>query len=66
MHTHTDGPNATEENGAVAMLATMAEVLFQKIPKSERRRDIVFPMHTGHFAGGYVPGRRSRCHRQAS
>ncbi len=53
VHTHTDGPNATEENGAVALLA-MAEY-FSKIPKSERRRDIVFPMHTGHFAGPWVP-----------
>ena len=53
VHSHTDGPNATEENGAVAILA-MAEY-FSKIPKSERRRDMVFPMHTGHFAGPWVP-----------
>jgi hypothetical protein len=53
VHTHTDGPNATEENGAVAILA-MAEY-FSKIPKSERPRDMVFPLHTGHFAGPWVP-----------
>jgi hypothetical protein len=53
VNTHTDGPNATEENGAIALLALAK--YFSQIPKSERRRDIVFPMHTGHFALPWVP-----------
>jgi hypothetical protein len=52
VHTHTDGPNAAEENGAVAILA-MAEY-FSKIPLSERPRDMIFPLHTGHFAGAWM------------
>lgn len=56
VNTHTDGPNATEENGALGILALMK--YFAKIPKSERRRTIVCPMTTGHFAGPWVPSIR--------
>jgi hypothetical protein len=56
LNTHTDGPNATEENGALGLLA-LAQY-FSKIPKSERRRTLVFPMTTGHFAGPWVPSIR--------
>jgi hypothetical protein len=56
VNTHTDGPNATEENGALGLLALAK--YFSKIPKSERRRTIVFPMTTGHFAGPWVPSMR--------
>ena len=52
-NTHTDGPNAIEENGGVALLALAK--YFSQIPKNDRRRDIVFPMHTGHFALPWVP-----------
>ena len=53
VNTHTDGPNATEENGAIASIALAK--YFAAIPKSERKRTIVFPMTTGHFAGPWVP-----------
>jgi hypothetical protein len=53
VNTHTDGPNATEENGGIALLALAK--YFTRIPKSERRRDIVFPMTSGHFAHPWVP-----------
>jgi hypothetical protein len=56
VNTHTDGPNATEENGALGILA-LAQY-FSKIPKSERRRTLVFPLTTGHFAGPWVPSIR--------
>lgn len=56
LNTHTDGPNATEENGALGLLALAK--YFSKVPKSERRRTLVFPMTTGHFAGPWVPSIR--------
>jgi hypothetical protein len=56
VNTHTDGPNATEENGALGILALMK--YFAKIPRSERRRTIVCPLTTGHFAGPWVPSIR--------
>jgi hypothetical protein len=52
-NTHTDGPNAIEENGGIGLIALAK--YFSQIPKSDRRRDIVFPMHTGHFALPWVP-----------
>ncbi|HEY7289568.1 MAG TPA: M28 family metallopeptidase [Vicinamibacterales bacterium] len=56
LNTHTDGPNATEENGALGLLALAK--YFSKIPKAQRRRTLVFPMTTGHFAGPWVPSIR--------
>jgi len=56
VNTHTDGPNATEENGGVGILALAK--YFAKLPKSERKRTIVFPLTTGHFAGPWVPSMR--------
>jgi hypothetical protein len=56
LNTHTDGPNATEENGALGLLALAS--YFSKIPKAERRRTLVFPMTTGHFASPWVPSIR--------
>jgi len=56
VNTHTDGPNATEENGAIGCIALAK--YFSTIPKSERKRTIVFPMTTGHFAGPWVPSIR--------
>jgi hypothetical protein len=56
LNTHTDGPNATEENGALGLLALAS--YFSKIPRSERRRTLVFPMTTGHFASPWVPSIR--------
>ena len=56
VNTHTDGPNATEENGGVGILALAK--YFAQIPKTERKRTIVFILTTGHFAGPYVPSIR--------
>jgi hypothetical protein len=56
VNTHTDGPNATEENGALGILSLMK--YFAKLPRSERRRTIVCPLTTGHFAGPWVPSIR--------
>jgi hypothetical protein len=56
VNTHTDGPNATEENGALGILALAK--YFSKIPRSERKRTLVFPLTTGHFASPWVPSIR--------
>jgi hypothetical protein len=56
VNTHTDGPNATEENGALGILALAK--YFAKIPRGERKRTLVFPLTTGHFAGPWVPSIR--------
>jgi len=56
VNTHTDGPNATEENGALGILALAK--YFSRIPKAERKRTLVFPLTTGHFAGPWVPSIR--------
>ncbi len=56
VNTHTDGTNATEENGGVAIVA-LAQY-FSKMPKTMRKRTLVFPLTTGHFAGPWVPSIR--------
>jgi hypothetical protein len=56
VNTHTDGPNATEENGGIGVLALAK--YFSKLPKSARQRTMVFPLTTGHFAGPWVPSIR--------
>ncbi len=56
VNTHTDGPNATEENGGVGILALAK--YFAKLPKHERARTLLFPLTTGHFAGPWVPSIR--------
>jgi hypothetical protein len=56
VNTHTDGPNATEENGGLGIVALAK--YFSRIPKSERKRTLVFILTTGHFAGPYVPSIR--------
>lgn len=56
VNTHTDGPNATEENGGIGVLALAK--YFSQIPKKERKRTLVFPLTTGHFAGPWVPSMR--------
>jgi hypothetical protein len=45
VNTHTDGPNATEENGGLGMLALAQH--FAALPS--RRRDLYFVLVTGHF-----------------
>lgn len=56
VNTHTDGPNATEENGGIGILALAK--YFSKLPKSELKRTLVFPLTTGHFADPWVPSMR--------
>ncbi|WHU49135.1 hypothetical protein QNM97_09250 [Gordonia sp. L191] len=47
VNTHTDGPNAIEENGPIALLALARRM--SQIPKSSRRRTHVFLFSTGHM-----------------
>lgn len=45
--THTDGPNACEENGAAGVLALAHH--FSQLPLQARKRTLVFVLATGHF-----------------
>ncbi len=56
LNTHTDGPNATEENGAIGIVALAK--YFSRVPLHDRRRTIVCPLTTGHFASPWVPSMR--------
>jgi hypothetical protein len=56
VNTHTDGPNATEENGGIGIIALAK--YFARIPKADRKRTLVFPLTTGHFALPWVPSMR--------
>ncbi|URZ15099.1 hypothetical protein [Clostridium felsineum] len=47
VNTHTDGPNAVEENGGAALL--MLAEYFSKIPVEYRNRTLVFVFVSGHF-----------------
>ena len=47
VNTHTDGPNVAEENGGLGLLALARE--FAKVPRSKRRRSLIFVATTGHF-----------------
>lgn len=47
INTHTDGPNAFEENGSIALLSLAKH--FSSIPKEKRNRTLVFSFVTGHF-----------------
>jgi hypothetical protein len=56
IHTHSDGPNAVEENGPVGVVA-LAKYL-ASLPKGTLKRTYLFTMTTGHMAGAYVPSFR--------
>lgn len=56
VNTHTDGPNAIEENGGLGLLAIAK--YFARMPKNQRRRTLVFVLTTGHFAAPWVPSMR--------
>lgn len=47
INTHTDGPNACEENGGAGVLALARH--FSAMPRSARNRTLVFVLVTGHF-----------------
>jgi hypothetical protein len=47
VNSHSDGPNAAEENGAVGILSLAH--YFAGLPREARRRTIVFAVVTGHF-----------------
>jgi hypothetical protein len=53
VNTHTDGPNACEENGPVALLALAR--YFASINQTQRRRTMVFVLVTGHFQLPQLP-----------
>ena len=50
VNTHTDGMNAFEENAGVAAVALAR--YFSRLPRSARRRTLVFSCVTGHFGPG--------------
>jgi hypothetical protein len=50
LNTHTDGQNAFEENGGIALL-DMARY-FQALGRKARKRTLVFSAFTGHFGPG--------------
>jgi hypothetical protein len=52
VHTHSDGPNACEENGGIGVVA-LAKYL-SNLPRGSLRRSYLFTMTTGHMAGAYV------------
>lgn len=47
VNTHTDGPNAFEENGALGILSLAR--YFAAKPREAREKNIVFSLVTGHF-----------------
>jgi hypothetical protein len=47
VNTHTDGPNACEENGPVGLLALARH--FVALPRKQRGRTLVLAFVTGHF-----------------
>lgn len=47
INTHTDGPNACEENGGIALLA-LADY-YSKVPRQDRNKTLCFIFATGHF-----------------
>ena len=47
VNSHTDGPNVPEENGGLGLLALARQ--YAAVPRSHRRRSLVFVAHTGHF-----------------
>jgi hypothetical protein len=47
INTHTDGPNACEENGPAGLLALARYAA--SLPKEARQRSLVFVFATGHF-----------------
>jgi len=51
--THTDGQNAIEENGGLAILNMMR--YFVKLPKEQRERTLHVVASEGHMAEQYVP-----------
>lgn len=51
--THTDGPNVTQENGALGILAVTH--YFSHIPQTERRRTLLVVLDPQH----YMPGRHA-------
>lgn len=49
VNTHTDGPNAVEENGPIGLIALAKRLA--AIPQTRRRRSVAFVMASGHFVG---------------
>ena len=49
VNTHTDGPNAVEENGPIAVLALARRLSL--LSQSQRRRSVLFLLASGHFVG---------------
>ncbi|WP_372784269.1 hypothetical protein [Phenylobacterium sp.] len=54
VNTHTDGCNAMEENGGLAV--TALALALSRLPQAQRKKTYVFLMTTGHFSQGYIDG----------
>jgi hypothetical protein len=54
VNTHTDGCNANEENGGLALVALAR--YFSRVPAVSRNKTLVFLMTAGHFGHGYFRG----------
>jgi hypothetical protein len=52
VHTHSDGPNACEENGGIGVVALAKYI--SSLPKGTLKRTYLFTMTTGHMVGAYV------------
>jgi hypothetical protein len=50
LHSHTDGPNAIEDNGPNAIVAISQYLA--RLPRSSLPRSVMVLLTTGHFAGG--------------
>jgi hypothetical protein len=50
LNTHTDGQNAFEENGGIALTAVAR--YFARLGRAARKRTLVFSAFTGHFGPG--------------
>jgi hypothetical protein len=50
LHSHTDGPNAIEDNGPNAIVAISQYLT--RLPRSSLPRSVMVLLTTGHFAGG--------------
>jgi hypothetical protein len=64
LHSHTDGPNAIEDDGPNAIVA-IAQYL-ARLPRHARPRTVMVLLTTGHFAGGVGVTEFARRHRHTT
>ena len=64
LHSHTDGPNAIEDNGPNAIVAISQYLT--RLPRHSLPRSVMVLLTTGHFAGGAGVEAFVRRHRQTT